>query len=141
MQHGIEIGLAQDLPNGLLQEIRRTLFHDKHGALAGAEARNLVRHERMRNIEHVRGKPHIAVGVRQAGHGQPPVQHIEQPALHDDAEVAILRTQRLVQLVVDDELLRRGQSPVDLVHLLAERRGRMAQALVAEGGRLRQAAR
>ena len=141
VQPGIEIGLAQDLPDRLLEELGRALLHHQHRPLAGAEARNLLGHQRMGDIQHMGGDRDVAVRIGQARHCQAPVEHVEQAALHDDAELAVLGSQRLVELVVDDELLCRGQPPLDLVGLLPEGGRRMAQALVAEGRGLREPAR
>jgi hypothetical protein len=84
----------------------------------------------------VRRQLDVAEGIGEPGHGEAAVEHVEQAALHDDAEIAIGRAERLVEPVVDDELARRGQAPLDLVGFLAERGRRMAQPLVVEGCRL-----
>ena len=83
------------------------------------------------------GTADVAVDVAEARERQPAVQHVEQAALHDDADVAVGGPEPLVELVVDDELARRRQPPLDLVGLLAEGRGRMAQPVVVEAGRAR----
>ena len=134
VQLRIEVGPAQDLPDRLLQELGRALLHHQHRPLAGAEAHDLLGHQRVRDVEHVGRQGHVAMRVGKAGHGEPAVQHIEKPALHDDAELAILGPQRLVELVLDDELQRRRQPPLQLVGLLAEGGRRMRQPVVVERG-------
>ena len=62
---------------------------------------DLVGHQRMHDVEHQRRQRHVAVDVAQAREREAAVQHVEQPALHDDADVAVGRAQPLVELVVD----------------------------------------
>ena len=52
VQLGAELGLAQDLADGLLDKIRATLFDDEHGLLACTEPGDLCRHQRMHHIQH-----------------------------------------------------------------------------------------
>ena len=59
---------------------------------------DLVGHQRMHDVEHERRQRDVAVGVAQAGESEAAVQHIEQPALHDDADVAVGRAQRSLSL-------------------------------------------
>ena len=64
---------------------------------------DLLRHQRMHDVEHQRRHRDVAVDVAEARERQPAVQHVEQAALHDDADVAVGGTEPLVELVVDDE--------------------------------------
>ena len=108
----LQVGLAQDLADRLLDEVGRALLDDQHGLLAGAEAGDLLGHQRMHDVEHQRRQPprRRTTSLRPAQR-EPAVEHVEQAALHDDADVAVGRPQPLVELVVDDELLRRRQPP------------------------------
>ena len=135
VQLGLQVGLAQDLADRLLDEIGVALLDHQHGLLVSAEGDDLLGHQRVHDVEHQGRQRHVAVAVAEARQRQPAVQHVEQAALDDDADIAVGRPEPLVELVVDDEPLRRGQPPSHLVDFLAEGGGRVAQPVVVEAGR------
>ncbi len=95
----VEVGLAQDLADRLLEEVGRALLDDEHRLLAGAEVDDLLGHQRMHDVEHQGRQRHCAVDVAQAGQRQPAVEHVEKAALHDDADVAVGRAEALVERI------------------------------------------
>jgi hypothetical protein len=126
VQFRVEIGFAQDLTDGLLEVIGRTFLDHQHGPLACAKAGDLLGHQRMHHVEHQRRQLDSSISVAQSGQRHPAVQHVEQSALHDDADLAVGGAHPLVQLVLDDELPRGGKAAVHLVGFLAEGGRRVA---------------
>ena len=101
----VEVGLAQDLADRLLDEIGRALLDDQHGASCRRRSATISSGTSgCVTLSTSVGSAHVAVDVAQARQRQAAVQHIEQAALHDDADVAVGRARALVELVVDDEL-------------------------------------
>ncbi len=101
VEFGVDVALAQDGVDRLLDIVGRALFDDQHGALALAEIGDLVGHQRVRHVQH-QGRD-LAVDFQPVETAD---QHVGDAALHDDAEVGALARQEFVQPLLDDEALR-----------------------------------
>ena len=66
-----------------------------------AEARDLLGHQRVHDVEHQRRQRYRPVHIARAGERQPAVEDVEQAALDDDADIAVARPEPLVELVAD----------------------------------------
>ena len=128
---GVDVALAQDRVDRLLDVVGRALLDDQHGALALAEVGDLVGHQRMGDVQHQRRD--LAFDLQPVEAAQ---QHVGDAALHDDAEVGALARQELVQAVLDDEALGRGLADLDLDLLVRVGRRRMRDAVVVVRGRI-----
>ncbi len=132
---GLDVGAAQLDVDRLLDVVGRALLDHQHGALAGAELAQLLRHQRIDDVEHV---DRDAAGAVEVGEIEPRerAQHaVGEPADHDDADVVEVAGDHLVELALADELLRGRQPLLDLEPLLRENDGRMRKPAVLEARR------
>ena len=128
---GVDVALAQDGVDRLLDVVGRTFFDDQHGALALAEIDDLVGHQRVGDVQHQRRDLAFDFQAVEAAH-----QHVGDAALHDDAEVGAFAGQEFVQAMVDDEALGGRLAHLDLDLLVRVGRGRVRDAVVIVRGRL-----
>ena len=131
VEPGVDVALAQDGVDRLLDVVGRALLDDQHGALALAEIGDLVGHQRMGDVQHQGRDLAFDFQPVEAAH-----QHVGDAALHDDAEVGALAGQEFVQAMLDDEALGGRLAHLDLDLLVRIGRRRMGDAVVVVRGRL-----
>jgi hypothetical protein len=110
VEPGVDVALAQDGVDRLLDVVGSALLDDQHSALALAEIGDLVGHQRMRDVQHQGRNLAFDLETVEATH-----QDIGDAALHDDAEVGAFAGQELVQVMLDDEALGGGSAHLDVV--------------------------
>ncbi len=136
VQRGGDAGAAQQRGEFLLDVLGLAFLDHQHGALALAEALELLGHQRARHVEHQHRDPGFAEGVGQTELLQRPDEGVVEAALHDEAEVLVLTVEQLVQGVLGDVAARGGDTLLALELLVAEGHGRVRQAHVVEAGGL-----
>ena len=114
----LDVGLAQDDVDVVLDIGRVALLHDQDVLLAGAESGNLFRHQRVGDIHAIDRHPGVAVDVGQAEMVERALHRVVQAALADDAEVVELAVERLVQLFPADKVDRGRHALFPLVLFL-----------------------
>jgi hypothetical protein len=85
---GLELRLMQHHVEVLLDVLRLTLLDHQHGALAGAEAHDLLVDQRIGDVEHIERQLGAAEAIGQPQQLERPHQRVVQAALHDDPDVA-----------------------------------------------------
>ncbi len=115
---GLQVGAAQFDVDRLLDVIGIAFLDDEDAALAGAEAADLLRHQRIDHVEYEHRHARGAVDVGEP-HALERAQHrIGQAAHDDDADIGKIAGDRLIELMLDDEIARRRQALLDLQPLL-----------------------
>ena len=132
---GLDVGAAQLDVDRLLDVVGLAFLDHQHGALAGAEFADLLRHQRIDHVEHQHRHARGAERVGEAERSSARSTLLVQAALHDDADVVESPAISLVELVLADEVARRRQALLDLQLLLAEGHRRMRQPAVVEARR------
>ena len=87
MQPGLDVAPAQQGRDLLLDVFGLAFLDHQHGALAHAEIRHLLGHQRIGDVEHQQRNVTGAEGIGQAQLLQAAHQRVVQAALHDDAQV------------------------------------------------------
>ena len=116
----------------LLDEFGRAFLDDQHRAFAGAEILHLVRLQRIGDIEYIDRNARGAVKVGKVEARQRPKQPVGQSAENNDADLANVAGDQLVELLIADEFLRGGQALFDFQPFLRENNRRMREAAVFE---------
>ena len=102
-----DVGAAQLHVHRLLDVFGMAFLDHEHGALAGAEAAQLLGHQRIDHVEHQERHPRGAEDVGEAEPLQRAQQAVGEAAHDDDADLVEIAGDHLVELVVADEGLRR----------------------------------
>ncbi len=97
---GLHVGAAQDGVDRLLDEVGLAFLDHQHGALAGAEAHELLVDQRIGDVEHVERDAAGAEDVGEPDDFERAQRGVVHAALHDDADVAAIAVEELVELVV-----------------------------------------
>ena len=118
MQCCLQVSLAQDRRQVLLDVVGLAFLDQQDGALAGAKARHLARHDRVRDVHHVQRNARIAVDVGETQPLEGANQRVVHAALDDDADVVDVLGEELVQAALLDEADRRRPALVDLFLLV-----------------------
>ncbi len=116
----------------LLDEFGRAFLDDQHRAFAGAEILHLVRHQRIGDIEYIDRNARSAVKIGKIEARQRAKQPVGQSAENDDADLADVAGDQLVELLLADEFLRGRQALFDFQPLLREDDRRMREPAVFE---------
>ena len=131
---GLNVRAPQDRIDGLLNEFRLTLFDDEDRLLAGAEAGELGIDQRIGDIENVERDAAFAEHVGKPEHFERAQQRIVHAALHDDADVARVAIEELIETLLLDEAHGGRPALLDLVPFLQVARGRQHDTVgVAHG--------
>ncbi len=131
----MQIGAAQFHVERVLDVFGVAFLDHQHGALAGAEGGQLLRHQRVDHVEH---QHRHARGAEDIGETQPleRAQHgIAEPAHDHNADLVKIARNKLVQLALADERPRGRHAVLDLEAFVDERHGRMGQAGIIEARR------
>ncbi len=83
----LDVGAAQFDVDRLLDVVGEAFLDDQHGALAGAERRDLLRHQRIDDVEHqigMREVPNTSASPRRSSARS---TLLVSPPMHDDADV------------------------------------------------------
>ena len=123
VQRGGRAGLAQDGRHVLLDKVRLAFFHQQHGALAFAEAQQLVVHQRVGHVHHIQRDLRVAVGIGQIELLQRPDQGVVAAALTGNAQVSRPLGKELVEPALLDEAHGGRPALPDLL-LLVQKAGR-----------------
>ncbi len=132
---GLDIGAAQFDIDRVLDIGRVAFLHHQHGALCGAELADLLRHQRIDDVEHQERNARGAEHVRQADALQRAQHAVGEPTHDDNADIRHVAGEGLVELVLADEFARGRQALFDLQLLLREDHRRMRQPAVFEARR------
>ncbi len=136
---GLDVGAAQFGIDSLLHIVGIALLDDEHRALAGAEVAQLLRHQRIGDVEAIDRDARTA---EQVGEPQPferARDAIVEPAERDDADLGEVARKELVEFLGADEFLRRRLALLDLELFVQERDRRVGEPRVVEFGRAGQA--
>jgi hypothetical protein len=136
VQGRLDVAPAQQGGDFLLDVLGLPFFQHQHGALADAEVRDLVGHQRAGHVEHQRRDVEFAKRIGQAELLQRAHQRVREAPLHDQAQVVVLPRQQFVEAVLDDVAARSGDAVLVLQLLVPEGDGRVRQARIVKGGRL-----
>ena len=135
----MDLGAAQLHVDGLLDVFGVALLDHEHGALAGAEAPQLLGHQGIDHVENQQRHPRGAEHIGEAEPLQRPQQAVGEAAHDDDADVVEFAGDRLVEPVVADEGLCRRHPAFHLEALVNEGHGRVGEPRIVEAGRAGQA--
>ena len=91
---GRHAGAAQRRQQFLLDELGLPFLEHEHGTLAAAERGELVRHQRIDDVEHEDRDGGLAQRVREAELLQRADQRVVEPALHDEADAVRIAAER-----------------------------------------------
>ena len=84
---GLDVGAAQLDVDRLLDVVGRAFLDDEHGALAGAEFADFLRHQRIDDVEHQERHARDAEHVGKADALQRAQNGVGKPAHDDDADI------------------------------------------------------
>ncbi len=127
-----DVGAAQLDVDRLLDIVGMAFLDDEHGALTNAERAQLLRHQRIDDVEHQQRHPRRAENIGEAEPLQRAQQAVGQPAHDDDADLVEIAGNHLVELALADEGLRRRHPALDLEPLVHEGHRRMGEPRVIE---------
>jgi hypothetical protein len=119
----------------LLDEGRHALLDHEHALLVLDEVHHLVGHERMDDVQHEERYAAPPEGIGQPQQRQRAQRGGGETALQDDPDVGALAGHDLVEATLGNEAARRGETPLELLHLLGIGGRRVAQPRVVERGR------
>ena len=127
-----DVGAAQLDVDRLLDVFGMAFLDDEHGALAGTERAQLLRHQRIDDVEHQQRHPRRAEDIGEAEPLQRAQHAVGEPAHDDDADLVDIAGDHLVELALADEGLRRRHPALDLEPLVHEGHRRMGKPRVIE---------
>ena len=131
VQRGVYASSSQLRGDVLLDVLGLAFFHHQHRSFALAKVNDLVRHQRVGDVQHQHRYVAFAESIRQPQQLQAAQQAIVQTALHDQAQIRVLIARhQLVQTVLDDVLTCRRNAFFELALFLLEGDRRMRQAHV-----------
>ena len=121
MQGCVDATSSQLRGDVLFDVLGLAFFHHQHRSFALAKVNDLIRHQRVGDVQHQHGNVAFAEGVGQPQQLQAAQQAVVQTALHDQAQIRVLIARhQLVQTVLDDVLTRRRNAFFELALFLFE---------------------
>ena len=115
---GLEAGLAEELIDRLLDELRLTLFDHENRLLAAGESGQFFWDQRIGHVHHVERNVALAKGIGEAQILERSEHGVVESALEHDSDVRASPVEKLIQMMPRDVLDRRGPPRRDLVLLL-----------------------
>ena len=126
---GLDVGAAQNGVHRLLDEFRLALFDDQNRLLPGAEADELGVDQRIGDVEHVERDAACAEHVGEPEQFERAQRGVVHAALQDDADVAGVAVEELVEPVLLDEADRGRPALLDFFLLVQVARRRQHDAV------------